>query len=180
MYFWSLDILQKLHFLFWAYQLPNSNAKTRPEDSRICLSYVVFSGSVVFWTEKVWTSFLIIDLSGVPKYMLSLILLLELSNVFSIMIIWCFRVWFYGVGDFGKLNPTDLYINGGRGIPIPNHIVLRWGVKVEFAPTCFQHTTCINRCQVREQSIKICVRPPCSNLRLLFYSRCFWFCFLGG
>ena len=79
-------------------------------------------------------SFLVIDLSRVPNYMLSRILLLELSNVFSIMIIRCFRVRFYGVGESGKLNPTDLYINGGRGIPIPNHIVLRWGVPVEFAP----------------------------------------------
>ena len=51
--------------------------------------------------------------------MLSRILLLELSNVSTIMIILCFEFWFYGIGESGKLNPTDLYINGGTGIPIP-------------------------------------------------------------
>ena len=46
--FWSLTLLPTLLFPIRAYQLPHSNAKPRPEDSRIYLSFFIFWGSIIF------------------------------------------------------------------------------------------------------------------------------------
>ena len=79
-------LITEIAFSLWAYRLPNSNAKTRPEGSRICLLFCCIFGQCRVLYRKIFgLLFYIIDLSRVSKYMLSRILLLELSNVFTIM-----------------------------------------------------------------------------------------------
>ena len=133
-------LITEIAFSLWAYRLPNSNAKTRPEGSRICLLFCcIFGQCRVLYRKKFldffFTSLIYQEYQSIcfhEYYCWNFRMSSRLC-----MIILCFRVRFYGMGASGTLSPTDLYINGVRGIPIPNHIVLRWSVPAGFAPNQF-------------------------------------------